>query len=401
MRGGRERVGQPAGRIIYAGTYEWDYPRNALTIAALRRAGYAVDEVHAPVWELTRDKTGRVLSLPSLARLGFRLVRSYISLAARLGSKLRRADAVVIGYPGQVDMLALAPLVHLGRRPLIFNPLVTLTDTLVEDRELVPSGGIAARAIALLDRLALNLATVVLVDAPENGDYLTEHFGVAPGRIQHLNVGADDRLFRPRPDPERSDATLRVLFYGKYTPLHGIETIIRAAKALEDEAGVSFEVIGDGQTAPATHELARNLEMRSVAFVPWVPFERLPERISEADVVLGIFGDTAKAARVVPNKVYQAMAMGAAIVTRDGPAIRRVLVDGHSALLVPPDDPDALAAAILRLRDRGLRRTLGRNAHAAFEATGSVDALSSRIAAILADLAPVARVPAPRLERGR
>jgi glycosyltransferase involved in cell wall biosynthesis len=134
--------------------------------------------------------------------------------------------------------------------------------------------------------------------------------------------------------------------------------------------------------------LASSLGLRNVDFIPWVPFERLPDRIAAADVFLGIFGDTAKAGRVIPNKVFQGMAMGAAIVTRDSPAIRRVLRDGDSALIVPPADPVALAAAIQRLRDPELRAKLGRGARSAFEATGSLDALARRLAAIMEAVVP-------------
>ena len=59
----------------------------------------------------------------------------------------------------------------------------------------------------------------------------------------------------------------------------------------------------------------------------------------------------AKAAMVVPNKVYQAAAAGRPLVTRDGPALREVLEPGAHCLVCPPGDPDALAAAVARLLD--------------------------------------------------
>ena len=57
---------------------------------------------------------------------------------------------------------------------------------------------------------------------------------------------------------------------------------------------------------------------------------------------------------MVPNKVWQAMAVGRPVVTADTPAVREVLEDGLTALLVPAGDPDALASALGRLAgDRG------------------------------------------------
>lgn len=375
-------MSQPAARLLYVGTYERDYPRNALTIAALRRAGFDVEEIHVPVFERTRDKTGGFLRPGSLVRLGARLVLAYTRLALRLIRRLPHADAAIFGYIGQGDVLALAPLTRLRGRPVVFNPLVTLTDTLVEDRELVRAGTLPARAIAALDWAALRCADLILVDTPQNADYLVSRFGVSPARVAVVPVGADDRLFQPREMAGTPAGPLRVLFYGKYTPLHGVPTIVEAAARLRGE-DVRFEMIGVGQLAAETRALAERLGLDSIDFHDWVPFAELPERIAAADVVLGIFGDTDKAARVVPNKVFQAMAMGAAIVTRDSPAVREVLQHDVSALLVPPADPEALADAIRTLRDPGRRRTIGAGARAAFLATGSIDALADRLRAVL------------------
>ena len=63
---------------------------------------------------------------------------------------------------------------------------------------------------------------------------------------------------------------------------------------------------------------------------------------------------------MVPNKVWQAMAAGRPVVTADTPAVREVLEDGRTALLVPAGDPDALAEALARLAgDAALRARLG------------------------------------------
>lgn len=357
-----------------------------------------MDELHVPVWERRRDKTGSFLRPGSLVRLAARLAWAYLTLLVRLARRLPEVDAVIIGYIGQADMLILAPLARLWRRPVIFNTLVTLTDTLVEDRGLVRPGTLPAWLLGAIDRLALRLADRVLVDTPENGAYLIERLGADPKRIVQLDVGADDRLFTPRKAvQERPTAPLQVLFFGKYTPLHGVETILRAAALLRDEP-VHFTLIGTGQLAREMRALAAELRLPAVTFVEWVPYESLPEEIARADVVLGIFGDTEKAARVVPNKVFQAMAMGAAIVTLDSPAIRRVLRDEESALLVPADDPEALASAIRRLVDPALRARLGAAARDRFVATGSIAALAERLDQLLHPLVTSAAERRPERE---
>jgi glycosyltransferase involved in cell wall biosynthesis len=121
------------------------------------------------------------------------------------------------------------------------------------------------------------------------------------------------------------------------------------------------------------------LDLPNLVFVKPVPEAGLPAYLAHADLCLGIFGDTRKAANVVPNKVVQAAAMGRPILTRDSAAVRRWFRDGESIALAPAASPRALADAILALRgDPDRRAALGKGARAAFERGFSV-AASSRL----------------------
>jgi glycosyltransferase involved in cell wall biosynthesis len=116
-----------------------------------------------------------------------------------------------------------------------------------------------------------------------------------------------------------------------------------------------------------------------VEWVDWVEYERLPEENQRAGCALGVFGTSAKTARVIPNKVFQALACGAPVVTADTPAARELLRDGESALLVPPGDPEALAAAVRRLaHDSQLARAVGAGGRAAFDERASEAVLGAR-----------------------
>jgi glycosyltransferase involved in cell wall biosynthesis len=88
----------------------------------------------------------------------------------------------------------------------------------------------------------------------------------------------------------------------------------------------------------------------------------LRQAIGEAHVCLGIFGDTPKAGRVVPNKVYQCLAGGAAVITGRSPATEEVLVDREHALLCEIASGKAIADAISELqRSPALRKHIGEN----------------------------------------
>ena len=121
-----------------------------------------------------------------------------------------------------------------------------------------------------------------------------------------------------------------------------------------------MRLIGDGQLGGWLERGAARDRPPGLTWERWVPYESLGAEVGRAAICLGVFGESAKAARVVPNKVWQAMAAGRPVVTADTPAVREVLEDGRTALLVPPGDADALAAALARLAgDAALRERLG------------------------------------------
>ena len=346
-------------RVLLFGTYERGYPRNAQVAAALRRAGVEVAERHQPVW------TGR-----EQWRAGPRTAVRLLAAEARLAlGPPADADAVLVGYPGHLDLPA-ARRVARGA-PVVFNPLVSLWDTLVADRGRFRDGSVAARMLRRLDRRALRAADLVVADTQANA----AHFAALAEleRVESCLVGAEERIFTPG-EGTREPAT--ALFVGKLIPLHGLETILAAARLLPE---IRFRVVGDGQLRGLLDGRPPNVE-----HVPWVPYEDLPNELHRATCALGVFGASAKAARVIPNKAFQALACATPLVTADTPAARELLVDGESALLVPPGDPDALAAAVSRVcEDPG---QLGAAGLAAYREHASEEVLGRRWRRLIEDL---------------
>ncbi|HEX6700691.1 MAG TPA: glycosyltransferase [Gaiellaceae bacterium] len=297
-------------------------------ISCLRGAGVEVVEQHAPVWEGQRE------SWTAGAGAAARLARAQ----ARLLRPLPPCDAVLVGYPGHADM-PLARLLARGR-PLVFNPLVSLSDTLVGDRGRFRPGSPAARALRALDRVALRSADVVVADTEANAEFLARLGGIPRSEVEICFVGAEERVFRPGWSPAEP---FTALFVGKLSPLHGVETILAAARLAPD---IPFRLVGSGQLEPLLEERPPNVD-----WVRWLDYAQLPGELHRCGCALGVFAGSPKAARVIPNKVFQALACGAPVVTADTPAARELLDDGESALLVPPADPETLAGAVRRLRD--------------------------------------------------
>lgn len=344
-------------RVLYFGTYERDYPRNAQVISCLRNAGVEVVERHATIWEQRRHKWS--LGAAALARI----VRAETRLA--LGRK-GAFDAMIVGYPGHFDMPSARRIAR--RKPLVFNPLVSLYDTLVADRRRFRPGSPAAAVLRHVDRSAFRRADLVVADTAEHARFFRDRFGLADDRVEVCLVGAEDRLFRPGWQPQRD---FEVLFVGKLIPLHGVETILAAAQLVPE---IPFRLVGDGQLAGLLATRPAN-----VTWVPWVEYDGLPALFQSAGCALGVFGTSEKAARVIPSKAFQAIACGTPLVTADTPAARELLHDGESALLVPAGSAEALAAAIRRLAaDGALAHRVGVGGRAAYEAKASEEVLGER-----------------------
>jgi glycosyltransferase involved in cell wall biosynthesis len=352
-------------RVVYFGTYERRYPRNAQVISCLRRAGVEVSERHEPVWEGREEKWGAGLGLaPRLA----------LAEAKLLWSPRADGDAILVGYPGHPDLPAARRAAR--GRPVIFNPLVSLIDTLVGDRQRFPPGSLPARLLAAIDRRALRSAELVVADTQANADFLAELAGLSAERLAVCFVGAEERVFGPGWAPEEP---FTALFVGKLIPLHGLETILAAARIAPE---LRLRVIGSGQL----HDLLRS-RPPNVEWIPWVEYELLPGELNRAGCALGIFGTSDKAHRVIPNKAFQALACGVPLVTAETPAARELLVDGESALLVPPGDPAALADALRRLTtDPALARRLADGGLAAYREQAGEDVLGARWRALIEGL---------------
>jgi glycosyltransferase involved in cell wall biosynthesis len=333
-------------RVVTFGTYQRDYPRNAIVRSCLRRAGVTVDERHIPVWDGRRDAWSA--GVGSLARLAAAELR----LASR---RITGADAVVVGYPGHLDMPAARFAAR--DRPLVFDPLVSLFDTLVSDRRRFDARSLAGRALLAADRRAFGRADLVVADTDAQAAFYADGLGVPAERLCVCRVGAEERLFTPRSAPP---AGFHALFVGKLIPLHGLETILAAARLAPE---IAFRVVGSGQLDRALTDAPAN-----VSRIAWVEYEKLPGELRAAGCALGIFGSSAKARRVIPNKAYQALACAVPLVTGDTPAVRELLTHGEDAVLVPPGDPAALAEALRHLAgDRAAAARIGAAGRATFE----------------------------------
>jgi glycosyltransferase involved in cell wall biosynthesis len=345
-------------RIIGFGTYDREkHPRVGILLDGLRQLGEEVTELNAPLGFNTAERVA-MLGKPWLSyRLLLRLAHRWSVLTVRRATIWRTPDAVLVGYLGQFDVI-LARL--LFPRTLIALDLLIFGDDTARDRGV--RRGPKLTLLMALDRLAMACATLVIVDTEE-------HAALMPTSQRHkaviAPVGSPDAWFAEPAEVQTS--TLKVLFFGLFTPLQGAPVIGEAIALLPPDTRIEVTMVGSGQDLAETRRRAAHYPL--VTWRDWVAPNELRALLREHHVCLGIFADTPKALRVTPNKVFQGAAAGCAILTSDTPPQRRAL--GEAARFVRVADPIALAEALHSLAAdpaevRRLRTSAHRRAEAGF-----------------------------------
>jgi glycosyltransferase involved in cell wall biosynthesis len=257
------------------------------------------------------------------------------------------------------------PRLWLRRRVVMHDFFISDFDSYVNDTRKGPWYAPSALWKYLFDRWSFHGSDYLLADTATHLRHWERLFGTYAGRSLVYPVLADEAVYRPA--APAANSVPRLLFYGYFIPLHGVDIILRALARCEHR-GLDFtaEFIGTGRTLSASMALADELGLRQVSFnCALVPECELVGKIHASDIILGIFGSSAKARSVVPNKVYEGLACQRAVVTGDSPALREFFDDQD--LLLTERDPTALADAIASLLlDPAARQGLAERGYAAY-----------------------------------
>ncbi|MDD5578649.1 MAG: glycosyltransferase [Methylobacter sp.] len=335
-------------RVVFWGTYDTGKPRVRILIRGLKENGVDVLECHKEVWNEIEDKS-QVTHWNTKIRLLLKWLLSYPSLILRY-MRLPRHDVVIVSYLGHLDVLVLWPFTKLRGVPIVWDAFLSLYNTVVEDRRMISSRHPLAYLLYGWEWLASRAANIILLDTRAHADYFVKKFAVSIQKTAAVFVGVEPERF-PRANVrvesyQLADEEAIVLFYGQFIPLHGIETIIQAAWEMEMEP-VQWVLIGQGQEETRIRKLLDDHPLAKLTWIPWVPYNELIHWIHKADICLGIFGNSEKAGRVIPNKVFQILSSGKPLITRDSIAIRELLKpDMPGVYLVPPASSVELARAV-------------------------------------------------------
>ena len=327
-------------RICWFGIYDGKYSRNAILLKGLAKNGVTVIECNA-AWN---DKM------------------RYIKLFKNLLSLRGAFDCVYAAYPATVPVI-LAKII--SRKRVVMDAFYSMFDSVVNDRKEITRFHPRAVKLLIIDWVSIMLADQVITDTEEHKKYWSTWWLVNPDKIKTIYLGSDTDTFFPQKHKKPFGETFLVHFHGKFIPLQGVPKIIETARILKDDATIRFRLVGSGRESDAVNHLIQKYALGNIECIDRVSTQALNDFMSEADLVLGIFGDTAKAQRVIPNKVYEGLAAGRAVVTADTPAMREIIKNDE--VLIIENSPEALAGAILRLKaDSVLRNKYAQSGHELF-----------------------------------
>ncbi len=334
-------------RILMVGTFDPAFGRNRQLVRLAEMLGWKVDQRSVAAWGDDKVAAASAGRLGTALRAAVAYVRIVVAvLAAAIPG--RRPDVVLVPHPSQVDAVVVGTLCRVLRLPLVIDYFVSLHETVVVDRGLVKATSPVARLLAKCDSWAARLADVVLTDTPQDADAFAVATGTTRAKWHVVWVGADPRIFAERPDVTVEPRT--VLFYGTYIPLQGIEHIVRASLLMPRDWRI--RLVGNGQLRKEIERLVADTKA-PVELVDAVPESELPRLIAASTVCLGVFGAGDKTSRVIPNKVFQCMAVGRPVVTGDTAAVATL---AGAVERVAIADPAAIAAGVAKLMDDPVRR---------------------------------------------
>jgi glycosyltransferase involved in cell wall biosynthesis len=224
-------------------------------------------------------------------------------------------DVIYLPYPAVFVAFFAAFLARRGSSspPIVMDSFISVYDTAVFDREMLKPGGLLAKLLRYIERTAISRADYVITDTVSNAKHMSHLFDADLRKYKAINLCINETLFQPQEADARE--AMRVLFVGSFVPLQGAEVVAEAAVILGQRKDIQFHIAGDGQTSSQVAELLKGQEVNLNWQRRWHSITEISELYASADVCLGVFGLTAKARRVLPYKVYMALACGKPVVS--------------------------------------------------------------------------------------
>ncbi len=308
------------------------------------------------VWSYISPNTGFLRRI--LAQLSFGCLSPILG-----GRHLARPDMLIVESPPLFDAIAGRLLALRYRCQYIF----TVADIWPESA--VQLGVLRNRLLIwLAERLEWSAYThAARVWAVTDGirEALVRR-GLPAPRVFLLPNGVDVTVFRPMSKAEARTAlgwehAFTLLYAGTIGMAHGLHIVLDAAEKLRDRPDIRIVLVGEGAQKADLVAAAARRQLTHVTFIDARPHEEMPTLIAASDACLASLRKLPLFQGALPSKMYEAMACARPLLLAvDGEARTRIEQEAGAALYVEPENAQALADAIVHLRDnQALAEQLG------------------------------------------
>jgi glycosyltransferase involved in cell wall biosynthesis len=352
-------------------------------------------------------KIVRTWLLPFANRKALKRMLNYASFfvsSACSGSFLSRPDVVIATSPQLLVGLTGWWLARSKGVPFVFE----VRDLWPESLAAVGMGESNSLLHRLLGKIAGFLyrkCDHIVVVTPAFKSHLIERWNVPPEKISIVQNGVEADLFSPRPASAvelrrelSMEAKFVVCYIGTMGLAHGLETIVEAAALLRDSAPeVLFLLVGEGAEKERIASLIRAHGLSNIQLLDQQPREQIPAFLSASDLCLVMLKKTELFKTVIPTKMLECMSCARPIVLAVDGQARQILEEANAGIFIEPENPQALARAILQLKsDPEWRKSLGAHGRdyilKRFSRKKSADAYLGVLATLVA-------CPSPKSER--
>jgi colanic acid biosynthesis glycosyl transferase WcaI len=293
---------------------------------------------------------------------------SFCLSSALSGLFLSRPDVVIGSSPQLLVAVSAYWLARCRRVPFVFE----VRDLWPESLVAVGLGNEHSFLHRLLARIAGFLyrhADHMVVVTPAFAGHLTRHWKVPANKISVVENGVETDLFRPLAETAAlkrelgAEGKFLACYVGTIGMAHGLETLIDAATSLQTAAPhVHFLLLGEGADKEKTTVLAHERRLTNLTIVDQKPRAEIPAYISASDVCLVLLRKAEVFKTVVPTKLLEFMSCARPVVLAVEGQARTIVEAAQAGVCIEPENPAALAEAILRLASDPPRCTaLGQN----------------------------------------
>ena len=352
-------------KICIFGSYDKHFSRTQIILKGLEENAVFITEVHLnlPISDIS-DKQ-HMTAFIMFKRL-LRKIKMIPIIFRNIGN-IRRSDLIFAAFPAQLDIPLAYVVSRIFGKPLIFDPSIALSTVFVGEFGLLPSKSWKAKLVKLVDKIAFYLPDIILFDTEVSRKYYQEAFNIPLEKTRIVPLGANDSIYKYS-GINSEKKILSVIYYGLYNPMHGVEHILECANLCRNEINLEFILIGKGQTYSENRKRADELNLKNVKFFPEVTEKDAGELLANGDIFLGFLNSSFSSESSVPNKVFQGLSLGKAVVTAETEVTKSIFVHKRNIYLCKVSDAKSLRDAVIELKnDISLRIRIAGNGHKLFK----------------------------------